>query len=133
MLIYFASFFFFFFQAEDGIRDAQESRGLGDVYKRQVSHSFKPAFPLIGPDGPLPVETPTREAKTESPLCVINGRPYTRMAGRIILGILRGIVKSSSISRIAPSWTPKSVSRSRTTNKRLPPTITFPPMIIFWG
>eukprot|EP00658_Telonema_sp_P-2_P055137 TRINITY_DN43839_c0_g1_i1.p2 TRINITY_DN43839_c0_g1~~TRINITY_DN43839_c0_g1_i1.p2 ORF type:complete len:136 (+),score=54.57 TRINITY_DN43839_c0_g1_i1:82-489(+) len=28
--------FFFFFQAEDGIRDAQESRGLGDVYKRQV-------------------------------------------------------------------------------------------------
>eukprot|EP00658_Telonema_sp_P-2_P077981 TRINITY_DN719_c0_g1_i5.p2 TRINITY_DN719_c0_g1~~TRINITY_DN719_c0_g1_i5.p2 ORF type:complete len:143 (+),score=43.59 TRINITY_DN719_c0_g1_i5:52-480(+) len=27
---------FFFFQAEDGIRDAQESRGLGDVYKRQA-------------------------------------------------------------------------------------------------
>ena len=26
---------FFFFQAEDGIRGAQESRGLGDVYKRQ--------------------------------------------------------------------------------------------------
>eukprot|EP00658_Telonema_sp_P-2_P069024 TRINITY_DN5807_c0_g1_i26.p1 TRINITY_DN5807_c0_g1~~TRINITY_DN5807_c0_g1_i26.p1 ORF type:complete len:297 (+),score=55.97 TRINITY_DN5807_c0_g1_i26:92-982(+) len=31
----FLVFFFFFFQAEDGIRDAQESRGLGDVYKRQ--------------------------------------------------------------------------------------------------
>ena len=29
-------FIFFFFQAEDGIRDAQESRGLGDVYKRQT-------------------------------------------------------------------------------------------------
>eukprot|EP00658_Telonema_sp_P-2_P044293 TRINITY_DN32157_c0_g1_i1.p2 TRINITY_DN32157_c0_g1~~TRINITY_DN32157_c0_g1_i1.p2 ORF type:complete len:102 (-),score=7.33 TRINITY_DN32157_c0_g1_i1:127-432(-) len=28
----------FFFQAEDGIRDAQESRGLGDVYKRQTSY-----------------------------------------------------------------------------------------------
>ena len=27
----------FFFQAEYGIRDAQESRGLGDVYKRQES------------------------------------------------------------------------------------------------
>ena len=26
----------FLFQAEDGIRDAQESRGLGDVYKRQA-------------------------------------------------------------------------------------------------
>ena len=30
-----AVFLSFFFQAEDGIRDAQESRGLGDVYKRQ--------------------------------------------------------------------------------------------------
>eukprot|EP01017_Pseudomicrothorax_dubius_P024468 TRINITY_DN259_c0_g1_i8.p1 TRINITY_DN259_c0_g1~~TRINITY_DN259_c0_g1_i8.p1 ORF type:complete len:244 (+),score=75.58 TRINITY_DN259_c0_g1_i8:2-733(+) len=29
--------FFFFFQAEDGIRDFCLSRGLGDVYKRQVS------------------------------------------------------------------------------------------------
>ena len=34
--------FFFFLQAEDGIRDAQESRGLGDVYKRQDHH-------LVGP------------------------------------------------------------------------------------
>jgi len=30
-----------FFQEEDGIRDAQESRGLGDVYKRQASR-FRP-------------------------------------------------------------------------------------------
>ena len=34
----------FFFQAEDGIRDAQESRGLGDVYKRQP----EPEYPLGG-------------------------------------------------------------------------------------
>ena len=27
---------FCFFQAEDGIRDLVRSRGLGDVYKRQV-------------------------------------------------------------------------------------------------
>ena len=26
----------FFFQAEDGIRDLVRSRGLGDVYKRQI-------------------------------------------------------------------------------------------------
>ena len=32
--------FFFFCQAEDGIRDAQESRGLGDVYKRQGTVGF---------------------------------------------------------------------------------------------
>ena len=30
--------FFFFFQAEDGIRDFCLSRGLGDVYKRQFHH-----------------------------------------------------------------------------------------------
>ena len=29
----------FFFQAEDGIRDLVRSRGLGDVYKRQVLYS----------------------------------------------------------------------------------------------
>eukprot|EP00831_Metopus_contortus_P052842 TRINITY_DN44387_c0_g1_i4.p2 TRINITY_DN44387_c0_g1~~TRINITY_DN44387_c0_g1_i4.p2 ORF type:complete len:134 (+),score=24.52 TRINITY_DN44387_c0_g1_i4:1-402(+) len=31
----FVTVFFFFFQAEDGIRDVERSRGLGDVYKRQ--------------------------------------------------------------------------------------------------
>ena len=31
----------FFFQAEDGIRDLVRSRGLGDVYKRQIQKSFK--------------------------------------------------------------------------------------------
>ena len=31
---------FFFFQAEDGIRDRSPSRGLGDVYKRQVMICF---------------------------------------------------------------------------------------------
>ena len=30
--------FFFFFEAEDGIRDLVRSRGLGDVYKRQPLH-----------------------------------------------------------------------------------------------
>ena len=29
-------YIFFFFQAEDGIRDLVRSRGLGDVYKRQI-------------------------------------------------------------------------------------------------
>ena len=35
MLFYFF-YFFVFFQAEDGIRDLVRSRGLGDVYKRQI-------------------------------------------------------------------------------------------------
>ena len=37
MCEFLCSVFFFFFQVEDGIRVAQESRVLGDVYKRQVS------------------------------------------------------------------------------------------------
>ena len=32
--------FFFFFQAEDGIRDLVRSRGLGDVYKRQIENLY---------------------------------------------------------------------------------------------
>ena len=31
----------FFFQAEDGIRDLVRSRGLGDVYKRQVMSGYQ--------------------------------------------------------------------------------------------
>ena len=31
---------FFFFQAEDGIRALVRSRGLGDVYKRQVQEGL---------------------------------------------------------------------------------------------
>ena len=30
----------FFFQAEDGIRDLVRSRGLGDVYKRQMRNGY---------------------------------------------------------------------------------------------
>ena len=35
---------FFFFQAEDGIRDRSPSRGLGDVYKRQSLSTTKEIF-----------------------------------------------------------------------------------------
>src|SRR5678816_2060595 len=52
----------FFFQAEDGIRDAQESRGLGDVYKRQPTAT--PAAPATetaaAVASPSPSPTPPR-------------------------------------------------------------------------
>ena len=35
---------YFFFQAEDGIRDRSPSRGLGDVYKRQYKSRFLKLF-----------------------------------------------------------------------------------------
>ena len=44
------NFVFFFFQAEDGIRDLVRSRGLGDVYKRQ----------------PIVVTAPTSTAKDKA-------------------------------------------------------------------
>ena len=37
---------FVFFQAEDGIRDLVRSRGLGDVYKRQVVR-YETPFALL--------------------------------------------------------------------------------------
>ena len=43
-------FRFFFFQAEDGIRDLVRSRGLGDVYKRQeesIAYGM-PAYKTVG-------------------------------------------------------------------------------------
>ncbi len=39
-------YLFFFFQAEDGIRDLVRSRGLGDVYKRQ--HLLSGLLPVTG-------------------------------------------------------------------------------------
>ena len=44
---------FFFFQAEDGIRDLVRSRGLGDVYKRQpfILHLFIAALAERGAAG----------------------------------------------------------------------------------
>ncbi len=38
-------YFFFFFQAEDGIRDCLLSRGLGDVYKDRTTGYLIPEQP----------------------------------------------------------------------------------------
>ena len=59
----------FFFQAEDGIRDLVRSRGLGDVYKRQVEDILrKGADAEIDPDAPpgVSVETAVRSDPTLS-------------------------------------------------------------------
>ena len=41
--MYYVLLRFFFFQAEDGIRDLVRSRGLGDVYKRQDKIRYRDA------------------------------------------------------------------------------------------
>ncbi len=42
-------FLFFFFQAEDGIRDLVQSRGLGDVYKGQDRATYQNAYDIFCP------------------------------------------------------------------------------------
>ena len=51
VVVCFYILFFFFFQAEDGIRYLVRSRGLGDVYKRQVENSFLTKRNIITPSG----------------------------------------------------------------------------------
>ena len=52
---------FFFFQAEDGIRDLVRSRGLGDVYKRQllllVQFPEMSIIPVLSIVAPLVINT----------------------------------------------------------------------------
>ena len=56
----------FFFQAEDGIRDLVRSRGLGDVYKRQVSSpTTLPSTATYSPS--LTYHSPTNASEMDSP------------------------------------------------------------------
>ena len=60
-------FFVFFFQAEDGIRDLVRSRGLGDVYKRQISSHVVPCW---GPAGRLVQQpSPVVRSVAHRPAC----------------------------------------------------------------
>ena len=54
---------FFFFQAEDGIRDLVRSRGLGDVYKRQVLREHEKLF-LIRLSNKISTRTKTKNMAT---------------------------------------------------------------------
>src|SRR5674536_377648 len=71
--------FFFFFQAEDGIRDAQESRGLGDVYKRQIDQSS----PTVRPSRWVWARRrPTGPERPVSPIARFTGTPLVLSPAR---------------------------------------------------
>ena len=76
VFFFFSFFIFFFLQAEDGIRDLVRSRGLGDVYKRQVVISA--GFAELGPEGLLEQERLRDLAR----------RSGMRMVGPNCMGIL---------------------------------------------
>ena len=66
-------FCLFFFQAEDGIRDLVRSRGLGDVYKRQVLDAREKS--PINRDGfsvGAPAHTPSVQIETVRSLSLIH-------------------------------------------------------------
>ena len=111
---------FVFFQAEDGIRDAQESRGLEDVYKRQAQHRGVDAYIATGrlkhadrpppaPRGPIPKDaTPkqrmarklrtktgkTRYARRKAIIEPVFGQIDTVQGGKHVL--LRGLAAAQS-------------------------------------
>src|SRR5674536_144404 len=73
--------FFFFFQAEDGIRDAQESRGLGDVYKRQVFYTGSGSDCRLS--RPLSRLAPARAKARRSNRAVLSSRSEVCRTGRV--------------------------------------------------
>ena len=61
-----AGMVFFFFQAEDGIRDLVRSRGLGDVYKRQMLANNGPGWKTKLSVARWKTLTPTRSVGSRS-------------------------------------------------------------------
>ena len=84
---------FFFFQAEDGIRDLVRSRGLGDVYKRQVVGMVRrrPVDQLISQPTPCAPSSPRHDTADERISCLLytsdaaDERSSVDLGGRRIL------------------------------------------------
>ena len=65
--------FFFFFQAEDGIRYLVRSRGLGDVYKRQAQYDrLEGGLVMALHDSPEPVPAALRSTLLAQGLSLIH-------------------------------------------------------------
>ena len=106
------TFTVFFFQAEDGIRDLVRSRGLGDVYKRQVLRRRADGY---APDGPIQIHT--RLPQPGETVTTLDGatrklEPYTCLLytsdaaderSSVDLGGRRIIKKKKTSARVRPA------------------------------
>ena len=98
---------FFFFQAEDGIRDLVRSRGLGDVYKRQastISSGTAAAASSLRPERNSSVMRATSSAKPMR--CLLYTSDAADERSSVDLGgrrIIKKKKKSMSISRDSAS------------------------------
>ena len=102
----------FFFQAEDGIRDLVRSRGLGDVYKRQIQDAF-----LDDKDQVVHVEQAeqghgrlvacaarycrcllyTSDAADERSSVDLGGRRIIKKKNRVDIGVQSGLINNTDI------------------------------------
>eukprot|EP00658_Telonema_sp_P-2_P013272 TRINITY_DN15023_c0_g1_i1.p1 TRINITY_DN15023_c0_g1~~TRINITY_DN15023_c0_g1_i1.p1 ORF type:complete len:519 (+),score=158.52 TRINITY_DN15023_c0_g1_i1:135-1691(+) len=87
--------FFFFFQAEDGIRDAQESRGLGDVYKRQVLEDHCTALVIVAG---WTIELPNRFKKEWGAKCWLPNSPLRSGSQQAQLQDMSELIKAGVVS-----------------------------------
>ena len=70
--------FFFFFQAEDGIRDLVRSRGLGDVYKRQGgAYAQAAAMALLNHTELSAADIVKRSLEIAGELCIYTNMQHT--------------------------------------------------------
>eukprot|EP00656_Telonema_subtile_P012465 TRINITY_DN16276_c0_g1_i1.p2 TRINITY_DN16276_c0_g1~~TRINITY_DN16276_c0_g1_i1.p2 ORF type:complete len:121 (+),score=21.22 TRINITY_DN16276_c0_g1_i1:65-427(+) len=85
---------FFFFQAEDGIRDLVRSRGLGDVYKRQYQRRVRGCFgsnmttPSENVQSTAGAQKRKREAET-STQGVARAAPHARNKGKVYVASMK--------------------------------------------
>ena len=85
--------FYFFFQAEDGIRDFCLSRGLGDVYKRQIINQWlmgQMAYvgPMLGQHHQFHHYNPGKSEFGENRYFKISKRIYKELDERLSLSLI---------------------------------------------
>ena len=98
----------FFFQAEDGIRDVERSRGLGDVYKRQIMD------PLASNPSSIPIKAVLDEEMSKSNYCeelifITEGNPiplacrfkFTPLAGTTEVSFRTRLIDAQYIRALA--------------------------------
>ena len=105
---YYAFNYLFFFQAEDGIRDLVRSRGLGDVYKRQIFARVRCGSPGLGANESVTTSTPCGPKAMRSSPCLLYTSDAADERSSVDLGGRR-IIKKKNIDslqlRVSPSHT----------------------------
>ena len=103
---------FFFFQAEDGIRDLVRSRGLGDVYKRQ-------SFGLCICAERVAVDTMVASGEREiRAIAVVTGAPSPTPPGGMCRQVLAEFAQDIPIH--LASTVPGTMARTTSLAKLLP-------------